>query len=217
MHPKLVIFDCDGVLIDSEVIACRTMAHALTREGYSISGDQVALRFAGLSAKSRQTVVERELGRQLPEQFEAMAWQDLHAAFREELTAMAGVEAVLDALNIRFCVASGSSPKRLEFTLGLVGLHERFAPHIFSSESVRYGKPAPDLFLHAARQMHTEPQDCLVIEDSVAGVQAAQAAGMDVLGFCGGGHCPPNHARRLMDEGATAVFSELPAILRLLA
>jgi len=129
---------------------------------------------------------------------------------------MCGIEETLGALRVPVCVASSSSPERLSLSLGLVGLETRFAPHVFSATLVAAGKPAPDLFLFAAREMRTEPHACLVIEDSVPGVQAALAAGMTVLGFCGGAHCTPGHAGRLLQEGATAVFSDMPKLLRLI-
>lgn len=217
MRRKLIIFDCDGVLIDSEVIACRMMAEALTQEGYPISTEDMVLRFAGLSGKTRQAEIERELGRKLPADFETIAQQSLRAAFRQELQATPGIVDALDALLIPVCVASSSGQDRLGYALGLVGLHDRFAGNVFSAESVANGKPAPDLFLYAAARMQVDAGDCLVIEDSVAGVQAAVAAGMQVLGFCGGGHCPPSHATRLLAEGAMAVFSDMTALPRLVA
>lgn len=217
MRRKLIIFDCDGVLIDSEVIACRMMAEALTQEGYPISTEDMVLRFAGLSGKTRQAEIERELGRKLPADFETIAQQSLRAAFRQELQATPGIVDALDALLIPVCVASSSGQDRLGYALGLVGLHDRFAGSVFSAESVANGKPAPDLFLYAAARMQVDAGDCLVIEDSVAGVQAAVAAGMQVLGFCGGGHCPPSHATRLLAEGAMAVFSDMTALPRLVA
>ncbi len=216
MHPQLIIFDCDGVLIDSEVIACRVTADALTQAGYAISTEDLVLRFAGHSSRSMYDIVERGLGHKLPEDFEANTRLTLETAFQTELRAMRGIEATLDALRIPACVASSSSPARLSFTLGLVGLHARLAPHVFSAVSVAAGKPAPDLFLLAAETMRTAPSDCLVIEDSVPGVHAARAAGMRVLGFCGGGHCAAGHAARLLDEGAMAVFSDMPKLLDLI-
>ncbi len=116
-------------------------------------------------------------------------------------------EAALDAVRVPVCVASSSAPTRLRFTLELVGLHKRVAPNVFSAVSVPAGKPAPGLFLHAAREMRTEPGACLVIEDSVPGVQAALAAGMPVLGFCGDRHCAADHGARQLS--AIAVFAEM--------
>ena len=217
MRPKLIIFDCDGVLIDSEVIACRTTARALTLAGYPISAEDMVDRFAGQSGQTLRVAIERELGRPLARGFEAETRQELWAAFKNDLLAMDGIETVLDALDMPVCVASGSSKERLDYTLHLVGLRDRFAPHIFSAEFVAKGKPAPDLFLFAAHRMDAPPQECLVIEDSVHGVRAALAAGMAVFGFCGGGHCEPSHAARLLQEGAAAVFSNIAALPRLVS
>src|SRR4051794_17176410 len=139
MRCKLIIFDCDGVLIDSEVIACRMTAEALTREGYPISTEDVARRFAGLSSRTRQAQVESELGRKLPADFEAFAEQSLLAAFKQELQAIPGILAALDALQVPVCVASSSGRERLRYALGLVSLHDRFATKVFSAESVAHG------------------------------------------------------------------------------
>jgi HAD superfamily hydrolase (TIGR01509 family) len=142
------------------------------------------------------------------------------AACEEEGAALAmpGIHALLDGLDGRkLCVASSSSPDWLRRTLGQTGLWQRFAPHVYSAVTVARGKPAPDLFLLAAAGVGAAPADCIVIEDSVAGVQAARAAGMRAFGFCGGGHCAPGHDRRLLAEGAEAVFehmNELAAALR---
>ena len=124
------------------------------------------------------------------------------AAFDAELAPIAGVEAALAALPYRRCVASSSAPERLRHSLSLTGLLHWFEPHVFSATQVARGKPAPDLFLFAAASMQAAPATCVVIEDSVPGVQAAVAAGMRVIGFTGGGHCRPGHAERLRAAGA---------------
>jgi HAD superfamily hydrolase (TIGR01509 family) len=137
--------------------------------------------------------------------------------FEAELRAIAGIEAVIDALAVPCCVASSSSPERLAHSLTLTGLHGRFAPCIYSAAQVARGKPAPDLFLFAARAQGVAAQCCLVIEDSIAGVQAGVAAGMTTIGFCGGGHCDAGHAARLRQAGAHEVCAdagELAVVLR---
>jgi HAD superfamily hydrolase (TIGR01509 family) len=126
---------------------------------------------------------------------------------------MPGIEAVLDGLSSRMCVASSSSPERLRHTLGLVDLYRRFDPHVFSATMVARGKPAPDLFLHAAAQMGADPAGCVVIEDSVPGVTAAVAAGMTAIGFVGGGHCGTGHADRLRSAGAALVVETMTELL----
>jgi len=129
--------------------------------------------------------------------------------FEDSLRPIEGIAALIDGLSFKKCVASGSSLDRLHHSLGLVGLWSKFAPHIFSATQVKHGKPAPDLFLYAAAQMGVSPSSCLVIEDSVAGVQAAKAAGMKVLGFTGGSHCDIGHGDVLCREGAVASYAHM--------
>jgi HAD superfamily hydrolase (TIGR01509 family) len=214
--PKLLIFDCDGVLIDSEIIACRVDAECLTEAGFSITADEVAENFVGVSSAQMFAWIEHRHGRKLPDDFPRTLKARLQSAFASELKPMPGVAQVLDMMPTARCVASSSYPDRLSFTLGHTGLLDYFVPHIFSATMVRRGKPAPDLFLYAAAQMGIEPRDCLVIEDSRAGVEAANAAGMRVLGFIGGAHCRPDHADRLRNAGANAIFSDMRELPRLL-
>jgi HAD superfamily hydrolase (TIGR01509 family) len=212
----LVIFDCDGVLIDSEVIACRIDAACLAEIGFPITVEDILDRYVGISVAGMLADLEQRHGRKLPADFPALLRQRAEAAFAAELTTIPGIEAALDGLSRPICVASSSAPERLRHSLSLVGLYERFAPHIFSSAQVARGKPAPDLFLFAAERMGAAPRRCLVIEDSLAGVTAARDAGMTVLGFTGGGHCRPGHGARLSDAGAAAVFAdmgELPGLV----
>jgi HAD superfamily hydrolase (TIGR01509 family) len=215
--PGLVIFDCDGVLIDSEVVACRNEAACLAAIGIAITPEELVDRYAGMSVAAMFADIETRYRRRLPADFAQTLDRHAMAAFEAELTAMAGVEAVLASLACPACVASSSSPARLRGSLSLAGLLRYFDPHVFSAAQVPRGKPAPDLFLLAARSMDVAPEDCVVIEDSVAGVQAAVAGGMRVYGFVGGGHCRPGHADRLREAGAAATFGrmgELPAVLR---
>ena len=209
MVPDLIIFDCDGVLIDSELIACQVDAACLTEIGWPHTVEDILDRYVGRSAAAMLADIEARTGRRLPDGFPEMLRRRLAASFERDLTAIPGVAAVLDRLRCRFCVASSSAPERLRHSLSLVGLYDRFAPHIFSATEVRRGKPAPDLFLHAAERMGVAPSRCLVIEDSLAGVEAARAAGMPVLGFIGGGHCRPGHAQRLRQAGASTIFAEM--------
>lgn len=216
-HPTLVIFDCDGVLIDSELIACRVDAEYLTEIGFPTTAEFIQENFVGVSARVMFERLERDHGRKLPADFPALLQTRLNAAFDDELEAIAGVADMLPALGVRTCVASSSQPERLRHTLGVTGLWSHFDPHVFSASMVRNGKPAPDLFLYAADKMGARPQDCVVVEDSRAGVAAGRAAGMRVLGFTGGSHCPPDHAARLREAGADAVFAEMGKLPRLLA
>ena len=214
--PDLIIFDCDGVLIDSEIIACRVHAEVLTGLGYPITAAEVNRRFVGVSAADMSALLERDWGRPLPGDYLGRVDDALLLAFRSELHAIAGVAAVLAALPQARCVASNSDPEYLRFALEHTGLAPYFQSNVFSAAMVARGKPAPDLFLLAASRLGAAPAHCLVIEDSVSGVRAARAAGMRVFGFCGGGHCGPDHGSRLLGEGAALVFrnmSELPGVL----
>jgi HAD superfamily hydrolase (TIGR01509 family) len=209
MTAELIIFDCDGVLIDSEIIACRTDATCLAEVGIAMTTEEVLERYVGISAKAMFADIEARTGVTLPTDFAQTLQRRIAEAFDAELTAMPGIEQALATLTSKICVASSSAPERLRQSLSGVGLLHYFEPHIFSASQVASGKPAPDLFLFAAQQMHIDPTLCLVIEDSVAGVEAAVAAGMHVLGFTGGSHCRPNHRGRLLAAGAPATFAHM--------
>jgi HAD superfamily hydrolase (TIGR01509 family) len=212
----LVIFDCDGVLIDSETIAARIHAEALGALGHDYTTADVVRRFVGVSSRDMLRTIEEETGGPLPRDYGASTRRALWAAYDTELAAVPHVAEAIDALDRRVCVASSSSPDSLRLSLRLVGLYERFAPNIFSATQVARGKPAPDLFLFAAEQMRVAASNCVVVEDSIPGVKGAAAAGMTVLGFTGASHCGPGHAEALMREGATAVFDDmrrLPALV----
>jgi HAD superfamily hydrolase (TIGR01509 family) len=212
----LVIFDCDGVLIDSELIGARVEATELARVGIPLAESEILTRFLGVSAQAMYRTLEAEHGRPLPDDFAATVQAAIDAAFERDLQVIPGIHETLDRLPIASCVASSSTLARLRHSLGLTGLYARFAPHVFSAEQVERGKPAPDLFLHAAARMQCLPARCLVIEDSISGVRGAVAAGMRVWGFIGGGHCGDGHDARLRDAGAERVFrdmTELPALL----
>jgi HAD superfamily hydrolase (TIGR01509 family) len=212
----LVIFDCDGVLIDSETIAARIHAEALGALGHTYTTADVVRRFVGVSSRDMFRMIEEETGRPLPHDYGANARDALWAAYHAELAAVPHVADAIGALELPVCVASSSSRESLRLSLGLVGLYERLAPHIFSATQVARGKPAPDLFLFAAREMGVTPGRCVVVEDSLAGVKGATAAGMTVLGFTGASHCGPGHAAALAREGAIAIFDDmrrLPALV----
>jgi HAD superfamily hydrolase (TIGR01509 family) len=215
-HFDLIIFDCDGVLVDSEVISCRAHAEVLSRHGYPITSEQVFDRFLGRSTRQAHLEVEAELGRSLPDNFNAQLQDELYRSFEATLRAVPYIDQALDAITQAVCVASSGSQERMRVSLGRAGLYDRFAPNIFSATQVAHGKPAPDLFLFAAGQMGAAPERCLVIEDSIPGVTAAVAAGMAVLGFHGGSHCRPGYGDTLRAGGAVAIFDdmrELPAMI----
>lgn len=198
----LVIFDCDGVLVDSEPIANRVLVEALSRIGYPITIDQAVEKFVGRSMKSVIALVEQERGRPLPAGFLEDVQAATFARFRAELTAMNGVGAAIDRIDVPVCVASSGMPEKIELSLSLTGLADRFNGKLFSAAMVSRGKPAPDLFLLAAERMGVAPDRTLVIEDSVPGIEAALAAGMIVMGFVGGGHVGPDLVSRLRATGA---------------
>jgi len=212
----LVIFDCDGVLVDSEVISCRAHAETLTRHGYPITAEQVLQRFLGVSDREARLIVETEMRRALPDDFEIEMKQAALQLYADHLHLIPHVAETVAAIGLPKCVASSGTPEKIRHGLTRAGLYDRLAPNIFSAVQVKRGKPAPDLFLFAAEQMGAAPARCMVIEDSVAGVTAARAAGMTVLGFCGGSHCRDGHAATLRAAGAHGTFDDmrqLPALI----
>jgi len=185
---KLVIFDCDGVLIDSETISATMLIRTLADYGVSVDLAYVAQHFLGRSYPTVLAQVRREFGVVLSDSFEAEYRERLLAAFETDLTVTPGVTGVIDRLNVAHCVATSSSPRRVQLSLSLVGLWSRFDGRVFTASEVANGKPAPDLFLHVADRMNVHPADCLVIEDSLNGIRAAKAAGMTVWRYTGGSH-----------------------------
>jgi HAD superfamily hydrolase (TIGR01509 family) len=213
----LVIFDCDGVLVDSEVISCRAHAETLTRHGYPITEHQVLERFLGVSDREARLIIEAELGRRLPDDFEAQVKHATLQFYEGDLRAIAHIADALAAIELPKCVASSGTPEKIKHGLTCTGLYEALAPHIFSATQVARGKPAPDLFLLAAERMGASPERCVVIEDSVPGVTGARAAGMAVLGFHGGSHCLPSHAEKLRAAGAIVTFDDMRQLPGLIA
>lgn len=190
MAEKLIIFDCDGVLVDSEYISSKIFAETLAAYGYPISVEDSIRRFTGVNAHAARQVIMQESTADIPEDYWAMQQQNLFDAFTKELMPL--IQPVLERLKelkSRCCVASNSPRKYIHHCLGLTNQTTYFGDKsIFTAEQVSHAKPAPDLFLYAAKEMGFAPQDCLVIEDSPAGIRAALAAGMSVLGYLGGSH-----------------------------
>lgn len=188
MSADLVIFDCDGVLVDSERLSVRVEVRLLTELGWPVEESEVVERFVGRSDAHMLAEIERVLARPVPgwtERYET----ELHAAFREELRPVDGIVEVLDELErigVATCVASSGTHEKMTLTLGTTGLRERFLGRIFSATEVEHGKPAPDVFLHAAERMGVDPLDCVVVEDSPSGVEAALAAGMRCVAYASG-------------------------------
>ncbi len=187
----LVIFDCDGVLIDSEIISARMLVTELARLGLAIDLTYVERNFLGRSYPVVMEVIRREFGLDLPPDFEARYRENLLAVFQTELKIVPHVHEVLAGMGVPFCVATSSSPRRAGMSLGLVGLAPLIGDRVFTSTMVARGKPAPDLFLFAAAQMGADPARTLVIEDSLTGIRAGLAAGMTVWRFTGGSHLGP--------------------------
>ena len=181
----LVIFDCDGVLVDSEPLAVRVEARLITELGWPVSEADVLERFVGRSDSYVRAEVERAVGRPLPD-FRQRYEEHLYELFRSELRPVDGISEALDSVKWPTCVASSGTHRKMHLTLGLTGLLPRFSDRLFSATEVEAGKPAPDLFLHAARRCGVNPEHCVVVEDSRSGVEAARAAGMRSLGYCGG-------------------------------
>jgi beta-phosphoglucomutase-like phosphatase (HAD superfamily) len=213
----LIIFDCDGVLVDSEVISCRAHAETLTRHGYPITADEVLNRFLGVSDREARLMIENEIGRKLPNGFESQVKQATLQFYADDLRAISYVSEAIAAIGLPKCVASSGTPEKIRHGLTCAGLYDQLAPHIFSASEVKRGKPAPDLFLFAAEQMQAAPAQCLVIEDSIPGVTGAVAAGMTVLGFHGGSHCPPGHGGTLRAAGAIMTFEDMRQLPDLIA
>jgi HAD superfamily hydrolase (TIGR01509 family) len=209
----LVVFDCDGVLVDSERLAVRVEAEVLAELGWPLTEAEVVDRFVGRSASYMQAEVERELGREID--WDATFAPRHRAAYDAELEAVPGVAAVVDALcaaGVPRCVASSSTHASIEFKLRRTGLWDAFAGAIFSVDDVAHSKPAPDVFLHAARELGATPMACAVVEDSTTGVAAGLAAGMEVFAFSGG----VTGADQLAAPGAT-VFDDMTQLGALLA
>ncbi len=215
---KLLIFDCDGVLVDSEVIANRIDAEALTSLGYALTTEDSIRRFTGMNAETVRQLIKHESGIDLPPDYLAAKQPILFRAFETELSSL--IKPVLEAINemkISLCVASSSPRTRvmrcLEMTEQLAYFTDR---SIFTSEQVSKGKPAPDLFLFAADQMGFKPADCIVIEDSSAGIEAAIAAGMQVVGFLGGSHARYDWYRQKINIHAVPVANHGSELLHIL-
>lgn len=210
MNFDLIIFDCDGVLVDSETLSAEVSRRVLADLGCDLSFSEVLEEFAGSSAEVFRARVAELVGRPL-----GTGWEDAYSdwyveAFRSQLRAVPGIHECLEHISLPTCVASNSGHARIRDALEQTQLLARFAGRIFSAEDVERGKPEPDVFLWAARSMGVDPQDCLVVEDSVFGVRAARAAGMRVLAYAG-----VTRRERLMGE-RTVIFERMADLPRLI-
>lgn len=213
----LVIFDCDGVLVDSETLAVRAFSDVLQEAGVPVTPDMVE-RHLGRKQADILIAMSEETGRDVPFEVIERLWPATRRAFERSLQPMTGIEAFLAAMPpVKRCVASSSHPERIAVSLALTNLAAAFGAAVFSSNQVARGKPAPDLFLFAAASMGCEPARCLVIEDSVFGVEGARAGGMRAIGFVGGSHVGAGHADRLAAAGAERVVTGWDALTVALA
>ncbi|SDA58638.1 HAD family hydrolase [Mesorhizobium qingshengii] len=221
-QPDLVIFDCDGVLVDSEIIAARVEAELLTLAGYEISAEEIAETYAGLTFKDIMMRVEEKSSIPFQASLIDRAEDLVDRKLRSDVRAIDGVREAVAAVTAPRCVCSNSRTERVEFMLEKVHLMPFFAGRIFSALEIpsKKTKPAPDVFLFAAEKLNANPASTFVIEDSVHGVHGARAAGMRVIGFTGAGHNYPGHADALTEAGAETVirrWAELKSVIAALS
>ena len=207
---SLIIFDCDGVLVDSELLEHGVDAELLGPLGYAASAQDLLQRFVGIARTDMYKIVFSELGREMPrgllEEREKRVWERC----RSDLKTVPGVETALESLRQQpKCVASSSIPEKLTLKLESTSLARHFAPHIFSTALVARGKPAPDIYLHAAQTVGYAADRCIVVEDSRHGIAGAKAAGMRTVGFAGGSHATPLLADELRSAGAAIVIEHM--------
>lgn len=208
---ELVIFDCDGVLVDSEIITNRVFASMLNELGIPVTIDDMFEQFVGRSMAQCLELVAALLGHEVPNDFVQEYYARTRASLETELKAVSGIELVLDALKVPYCVASSGGHEKMRITLGITGLLPRFEGKLFSVSEVANGKPAPDVFLYAASKFGISPAACAVVEDTPTGVAAGVAAGMVVFGYSA-----LTPARRLSDAGAHYIFSKMSELSPLL-
>ena len=225
MHSiELVIFDFDGVLVDSEVISLSELNQSFEHFGIGKSWQELADSFLGLDTAKLSSYIEEQSGEQSSPEFPENWTKRVLDRFATDLTLIPDTEKLLDLLDahkLDYCIASGSSPERLNFALKTIGLEDRFAGRAFSADLVRRGKPAPDIFLHAMEKMGKSPQKSMVVEDGTAGVMGARAAGIaSVIGFVGGSHlegCEASHGTKLTECGAGQIVSTMENLRQVLA
>lgn len=216
LSDRLVIFDCDGVLVDSEPVSISVLVDAMNRAGADITEADAYRLFLGRSLATVTDCLRQQYGLEAGPSFLEDMRKELYRRFRAELKPISGIQETLRRLDGPRCVASSSQPERIRLSLTITGLIETLEPHIFSASMVKNGKPAPDLFLHAAASMGVPPERCIVVEDSPAGVQAAKAAGMKVLLFTGGTHALQETYREEISKiSADATFDAMPDLLHL--
>lgn len=211
-----LICDCDGVLVDSEVIADRVLLRALSSTFPHVDFDSVAHLAFGQRTSIFLADIETRLGITIPDGFLARIEREIDAEFKRSLAPVAGVRDALTRVPLPAAVVSNSRLKRIAASLARVGLADVFGPRVFSAEQVARPKPHPDVYLHAARELGVAPERCLVVEDSVTGLAAARAAGMKTIAFVGASHVPKGYAQVLRNLGVTRIvehMEQLPALI----
>jgi HAD superfamily hydrolase (TIGR01509 family) len=215
--PDLIIFDFDGVVVDSELLSNTMLAEFLTQEGLPTTIEQAISHYMGRRWPDNQARIREQFGRALPDDFFARysAFED--GRMRRDVQAVAGVQRFLAAHSTRkLCVASSSSISWLDHGVDKFDLRGALGRNLFSATEVKNGKPAPDIFLHAAAKMGIAPEKCAVLEDSAAGVQGGVAAGMTTIGFLGGAHIRDGHGEKLLAAGAHALARDYDEVARIL-
>jgi HAD superfamily hydrolase (TIGR01509 family) len=211
----LIIFDCDGVVVDSEILSCGCLLTLLRQHEIEIDLAEVYERFLGRNFQTVSDQYQLWRNEPVPGDFRAKWEAAIRLSFSASLHAMPGIADLLASLTVPFCLASSSDLDRVTLSLSLAKLSAFFEGHVFTSQMVKRGKPAPDLFLHAAAVMGADPKRALVIEDSVSGVSAGKAAGMTVWGFTGGSHYAGRDGRTLLvASGATRIFDKMSDLKR---
>jgi HAD superfamily hydrolase (TIGR01509 family) len=210
----LTLFDCDGVLVDSEILASTVICDVLREVGYESTPEELSERFAGITTEGIFKLVGEEIGRPVPQSAIESTKHGIDEKLRHELKPIPGVQEMLDAIEGPRCICSNSRAYRLEISLKRTELWDRFRPYVFSAQEVgtKRGKPAPDIYLYGAEQFGVDPADGIVVEDSITGIAAGVAAGMRVIGFVGGSHTWPGHADMLTEAGAITVVRRLADI-----
>lgn len=217
MTKDLIVFDCDGVLVDSEPLAAEAYERVYEKHGMSGVGADIIAQCIGMKQADILVRIRELTGHQFPDHAHDDIWAETKQLFTEKLVETEGLRHFLEALPAARCVASSSSLERIHHSLEITGLAGFFGDAIYSSSMVKRGKPAPDIFLHAAEKMGADPSRCAVIEDSPLGVEGAVAAGMIAIGYVGGGHTYDGHADKLRSRGAVAACSTWDAVRNELA
>lgn len=216
---ELIIFDCDGVLVDSELVANEVFAEYLNANGLNMPLEEVMERFIGLSLKTCEKIALDDYGVRLPDDFIPEIRRLTEIALADNVKGMPNLREAIARIGLPVCVASSGEHSKMTLTLTTSGIFDLFKGKLHSATEVENGKPAPDLFLYAARKMGFAPEACLVVEDSPYGVQGAVAAGMRAVGFCGGGHRDlMRDSPMLVEAGAEIVIDDmarLPGVVTL--